>query len=31
VRVNKPASGTYYILLVGEAAYSGVSIEARID
>jgi serine protease len=31
VRVNKPSSGTYYILLVGDGAYSGVSIEARID
>jgi serine protease len=31
VRVNKPSSGTYYILLAGEGAYSGVSIEARID
>ncbi|WP_140719992.1 S8 family peptidase [[Pseudomonas] boreopolis] len=29
VRVNKPQAGTYYIKVVGEAAYSGVSIVAR--
>jgi serine protease len=28
VRVNKPVAGTYYIKVVGEAAYSGVSILA---
>src|SRR5690606_20852834 len=28
VRVNKPVAGTYYIKVVGEAAYNGVSILA---
>lgn len=28
VRVNKPVAGTYYVKVVGEAAYSGVTILA---
>ncbi|MGV8941131.1 MAG: PPC domain-containing protein [Lysobacter sp.] len=31
VRANKPVATTYYILLVGDGAFSGVSLQARID
>lgn len=29
VRINKPAAGTYYISLVGDPSFSGVSLQAR--
>ncbi len=31
VRANKPAATTYFILLVGDGSFSGVSLQARID
>ncbi|MGQ4582015.1 S8 family serine peptidase [Lysobacter sp. F60174L2] len=31
IRVRNPAAGTYYILVVGENAYRGVTIQARVN
>ncbi len=31
VRISAPAAGTYYMLVVGETNFGGVSVQARID
>ena len=31
IRVRNPAASTYYILVVGENTYRGVTIQARVN
>jgi serine protease len=31
IRLRNPAAGTYYILVSGQAAFSGMSLQARVD